>query len=772
MRLQEGFIVCNDEEKRRIILNNKELKSYTFLTVAELYKKAYGYVKPKALLYLMDNYKLSYDLASDIMKYIPFINSNSINSDKLEFILKLKEELINKGLLVIDDLFRYRLDKMPIQIIDCDDIDIISIKNVLPNANIIDIKNDKTSYKHEAVRLYDINEECLYVMNKIVDLVKLGVSLNNIYLANLDSEYEVLFKRLANSYNIPIRFNPDKNILSNKKASIFLELCSIKDSFFEIIEELKDFDLLPKIINVINKYEIGDKKPIDYIYLLTEEMKRISYDIDLYDEMVNATGNISFSDDSYVFFLNCNLGSTGRIYKDEEYLNDLELSCNGLKTSYEKNMLEKQRLTSIFTSIKNLYITLKKTYQQSKIEEDVILESLNINIVDSKPELGYSKVEDYLTLAKDYTQYVKYGTISDYLNLYDLKNIRYNDYDNSFKGIDASMVKPPKKLSYSSISTYYKCPFSYYLDKILYVNTFESKLNTRIGNFAHYILEHSYDDDFDFDTAKKEAIKLYSSDLERSKDEFFFNQMAELLPYLIEFNKMHEGNSSLTDCKRELDLSFYIDDIEFNGKIDKLLYKIEDNNAYVVIIDYKTGSQEPVLDNIIDGFNMQLPVYLNLIESYERFKGLNIIIVGIFLQKPNLFTYNMKSSFEAQRNSAFKLQGYCNSDFDTLSILEPDYEDSKYIKSMKITKDGVNKNKKILSDDEFVKIKELVMENIKSAKKKILNAEFSISPVMIDGENKSCMYCSCKDICFYKYDDFRPLPKKPIKVGDDNGVDE
>ena len=91
---------------------------------------------------------------------------------------------------------------------------------------------------------------------------------------------------------------------------------------------------------------------------------------------------------------------------------------------------------------------------------------------------------------------------------------------------------------------------------------------------------------------------------------------------------------------------------------------------------------------------------------------------------------------------------------------------------MKITKDGVNKNKKILSDDEFVKIKELVMENIKSAKKKILNAEFSISPVMIDGENKSCMYCSCKDICFYKYDDFRPLPKKPIKVGDDNGVDE
>lgn len=58
----------------------------------------------------------------------------------------------------------------------------------------------------------------------------------------------------------------------------------------------------------------------------------------------------------------------------------------------------------------------------------------------------------------------------------------------------------------------------------------------------------------------------------------------------------------------------------FNGRIDKMLYKLDGDNAYIAIIDYKTGGDKPSLNNLEDGLNLQLPSYIYLASNMDEFK--------------------------------------------------------------------------------------------------------------------------------------------------------
>ena len=199
---------------------------------------------------------------------------------------------------------------------------------------------------------------------------------------------------------------------------------------------------------------------------------------------------------------------------------------------------------------------------------------------------------------------------------------------------------------------------------------------------------------------------------------------------IVELNK--EGNVKLT----------------FMGIIDKLLYKEENNDTYLVIIDYKTGILHTNLNNVVYGINMQLPTYIYL--SKEKFKDANVL--GFYLQK--ILNKNIKKE-------DLKLDGYSINDTSLISKFDFTYKDSEIIKSMKINNDGsFYVYSKILSEDQINKLVELVKNNIDNAFNNILDCNFDINPKVIGKDLIGCEYCKYKDICFKKEEDKVYLEEK------------
>jgi ATP-dependent helicase/DNAse subunit B len=328
--------------------------------------------------------------------------------------------------------------------------------------------------------------------------------------------------------------------------------------------------------------------------------------------------------------------------------------------------------------------------------------------------------------------------------------------------LEERFSEKPLKMAYSNMKTYYQCPFYYYADRILYLNEFKPNMAARLGSYSHKILEESYSDDFDFNVSVENAKVEYATD---SKDLFYFTKMEETLRNLIEFNREHELKSKLDNVVMEPHIVLDGDGYMFEGYVDKLLYQIIDNEVYAVIIDYKTGKDIISLDNVKDGFNLQLPIYMLLLSQYEKFKGLNINILGIYLQKVNMIALkNGKKSIEEQVNKSFMLQGYTIDEYELIDMIDPYYNNSDYIQSMKTGKDGLfYKYAKVMSKEDETMLINLVKDLIEQAAKNIKEAKFDIAPKEIDGKNQSCMFCKYNDICFKTYNDTVKLEKKPFK---------
>ena len=186
------------------------------------------------------------------------------------------------------------------------------------------------------------------------------------------------------------------------------------------------------------------------------------------------------------------------------------------------------------------------------------------------------------------------------------------------------------------------------------------------------------------------------------------------------------------------------------GIIDKVLYKEEDDITYLAVIDYKTGNTNIKLDNMEYGIGMQLPIYLYL-TSNMKFK--NIEVVGFYLQKLLSTNLDNTKDYITARENNLKLEGYSINNPSILSKFDKTYNDSKLIKSMKTSKNGFYSYSKVLDKEEIDNIITSTDEMIDKVIDNILEADFSINPKVIDGENVSCKFCEYRDICFRREND-------------------
>ena len=329
------------------------------------------------------------------------------------------------------------------------------------------------------------------------------------------------------------------------------------------------------------------------------------------------------------------------------------------------------------------------------------------------------------------------------------------NYDNSYHQISKEKLykylDEKLLLSYTSFDNYNRCKFKYYLNHILKINIIKDDFAIIIGNICHYVLSNIDNDDFDthkyFDNYLKNERQF------TKREEFFLSLIREEMPFIVETIKKQLTYSTFD--KKMYEEKVYVNKdsfikVSFMGIIDKVLYKEEDDVTYLAVIDYKTGNTDIKLDNKEYGIGLQLPIYLYL---SSKMKLKNVKIVGFYLQK--LLSNNLDTTkvYITAKENTLKLEGYSIKNESILSKFDTTYNDSKLIKSMKTSNNGFYSYSKVLEE---LEIDSLIKETdtlIDKTIKSILDADFTINPKIINGENISCKFCEYKDICYRREKD-------------------
>ena len=742
------LIVTSSSNKMNILKNNQTLKQQRFINIKNLKAKIFGKMKDEGVYFLYNKYNFSLPFIFNLNKYLAYLNiEKEYNSSKLNQLKSIKKELIENNYYEYDNLFINYLKTVKITFlnIDLNDDLILNYLNI-NNINYEIINKETKAKEYILYNAKDQKEEIAFIFMQINNLLNVGINPNNIHLVNVSNNYYNLLERMSYFYQVDIDIPASSTLISKNEVNEILDNVADLTAY---IPNIKDPELANFIIDIVNKYNLTTITNVKFIKeLLIYLLRNKSYKNKQYESAIKISDfNTDFKENDYVFLINFNQNFP--TIPEENYLNNSELIELNIQTNKNQAILDKT--ISSLSNINNLVITIPKMYLNEQNFNSIIYDKLKFTNKQINLELGHNMLSDNLSLASDIDNYLNYNIKKPTLDLYDLKHLKYNSYDNKFKPFNVSLPDNVN-LSYSSMKTYFSCAFHYYLDYVLKLSIKEDTLSTKLGTYVHQILQDSYNKDFDFNTLTN-SLKEDMTE----KEKFYASRFDEVLKRLLQFNYEYENNMELKDVKREEKIEIKNGFITLKGFIDKIRFLKQNNELYLAIYDYKTGSDEVSLDNISYGYNMQLPTYLYLLSN--KYSDLEVNICGLYLQKVTLETLELDP---LDCYKPFLLQGYTN--LSLADKIDKNYANSSYIKGLKVNKDGsLYRYAKTIDLTEIEKIIEIVTQNLEIIKKTYSDNNWPINPKIIDNKDEACMYCPYANICYKKYNDKVKLEAKPFK---------
>ena len=768
----DSILIVPSQIKEKILTEmNKKSKLFNvkLMEINEFKREYFFDYTTETIFYVMKHYNYDYEFSLDIINNLYFLSSENCNHEKLKFLLNIKNELINNNLLIFDNVFKIALENKKIYVYGYDYINNF-YKKMFSTLNVNYIDQNISKFNHDIIEFDTIQDEVIFVANKICELIENKIDLNKIKIINPSSDYNATIKRIFNLFNLPFYFN-NNYLISTKISNNFFEILS--NDIVETLEKLKKTISLNdeleqteynQIVKICNKYNWCSNF-LDIKNNLIYEFSNTKIDIKKeanYIEFVSLENNF-FYDDEYVFLIGFNQNTYPKTVKDDDFLNDEVKKFLGLETTTEINKINYNILVNKLYSIKNLFISYKLKSPFNSFYRSQIIDDLNLNVVKNyNCNIHYSVLNDKLNLAITLDNYLKYGEESQDLELLysNYPSINYKTYNNQYTKIDENLFRKylnnKLSLSYSSINNFYKCSFRYYMENILNLQISSNEFSLFIGNLFHYILSIMYNEDFNFSDSFETYVNE-NYEFNTYKERFFINKLKKELEFIIDNIKEQDKFTSFDSHKFEqlikIDLSKDNYDITFKGIIDKISYKKEAGNTLISIIDYKTGNPNLNLNNIIYGIDMQLCIYAYLSSKLKLFA--NPLLVGIYLQKilNNEININKNKQYITMKQENLKLQGYSNSNESILKVFDNTYTDSKLIKGMKVSSKGFYAYSKVFDQAMLNSILNIVENNIDEARDKILNREFYINPKKIGVKNLiGCENCTYKELCFMTED--------------------
>ncbi len=303
-----------------------------------------------------------------------------------------------------------------------------------------------------------------------------------------------------------------------------------------------------------------------------------------------------------------------------------------------------------------------------------------------------------------------------------------------------------KQYSISQLETYAKCPFKFFMERVLNVKTIDEPTEDieaiEMGRVLHTIFYEFYISlrekditlvgcsDKDFKTAEKLIFVIAEKQLETTafkspltfyerekilgidgsrKESVLFRFLEsekdgdkDFLPKYFEVNfgrlRPDEADNILSDSD-----PIQIDGVKLRGKIDRI--EVNEKLKSFNIVDYKLSGAKPSFDDLATGVSLQLPVYLYAASE---------LLAKKFQQKysPNeMFIYSLKYTIDEFGKKSVKSKGG--------------------------------------KDDEIQSVDQLVqrsIEHVKNYISAISNGKFNLSK-LDDRESKVCRFCEFRTVC-------------------------
>lgn len=194
--------------------------------------------------------------------------------------------------------------------------------------------------------------------------------------------------------------------------------------------------------------------------------------------------------------------------------------------------------------------------------------------------------------------------------------------------------------------------------------------------------------------------------------------------------------------------------MKLRGKIDRVdVYKDEDN-VYVKVIDYKSGSTAFDLLALYHGLQLQLVVYLNAASEVERqaHPDKNIIPAGIFyynMQDPILDREDgdTPEAVSERIKESLRMNGLVNSDTEVIRLLDEGVGEKSAVIPVGYNKNGsLKKSSSVASEDQFKLLSNYVNHKIREIGTEILDGHTEIEPYEL-ADKKACEYCAYNAVC-------------------------
>lgn len=749
------LIICSNSNKKLIL---KEMNKYNklfnikFMTKDEFYKKCYFDYDEQTIYYLMNKYHIKYDISLSYIKYLMYINDSNYGNSKLDFLCSLKDEL--KDLLYFDGEFKNYINTFNIVVYGyyVDNF----FKKTLDLFSNVSIYDKSNNYIHSVNHFESIDSEVEFVAQSICKLCEDGISLNNIKLTNVDSIYEGIIKRIFDMYNIPINLYKIPIYYTVESDYLLTHYERDLTSVIDYMKDNYDASIVSDIISIINKYTFIDDK-LQVKEMIEYDLKHTYVNNYKYEESVDIISIDDISEDDYVFILDFREGSVPRIYKDEEYLSNKELSILGLDTTDIKNKNEKNKIINILKNNKNLIISYKDKDNNKLYYPSSLIKELNMEVVVPSNNYNYSSSYNKYKLCSMLDDYYKYNILNDNMKmLYSTYHIDYKDYSNKFGGISFDELNKILNnnliLSYSALEKYNECAFKYYVSSILKLDVYEDTFAAFIGSLFHHILEVGLLNDID---VEKEVYNyILGRDLD-DKEKFYIDKLIPDIKFALDTIKEKMIFTKFNKYDFENKLVVYKNgkvSVTFKGFIDKMMSYEDSSKKIIAIVDYKTNDTDIKMDLLKYGLNIQLPIYLYLVNKNYP----DAYVAGFYVQRvlPSDNKYDNSKSLLDRKKDEMKLLGYSNYDEDIISLFDSSYKDSNVIRSLKVKNDGnYSSNAKVLTNGEMKSIIEEVDTVIDNVINNITDCDFSINPKSYKNTNISCKYCKYKDLCFMTEED-------------------
>ena len=191
--------------------------------------------------------------------------------------------------------------------------------------------------------------------------------------------------------------------------------------------------------------------------------------------------------------------------------------------------------------------------------------------------------------------------------------------------------------------------------------------------------------------------------------------------------------------------------IYVGGKVDRVDIMDNGDNAYVRVVDYKTGGKDFLLSDVFDGLNMQMVIYLMCIwENGAKRYGFDELIPAGILYVPanasgkNLGRHDSEEAVAEQRLKNGRMNGMILEDSDVIKGMEESCA-GRFINAS-IDENGVMKGT-LLSLDGFFRLHKKIDSMLEEMGTALHNGEIAALPVLASEDKAPCVYCDYKDIC-------------------------